>query len=93
VFVVDSKGKLVHSKMTREKTILIKNEDQISNLSVDLHILQQLRIFDESFGKTTFVHFERDEIHMLLFYVRDMVFCITCEQSLEAHRLLISQIK
>ena len=89
VFVIDSKGRLVHSKMARGKTILIKNEDQISNLSVDLQILRQLlRIFDESLGKTTFVHFEREKIHIMIFYIRDLVFCVTCERSLEPHNLV-----
>lgn len=89
VLVVDSKGRLVHNKMAKGKTILIKNEDQISNLSVDLQMLRQLlRIFDESLGKTTFVHFEREKIHILIFYIRDLVFCITCERSLEAHKLV-----
>lgn len=89
IFVVDSKGRLVHSKMARGKTILIKNEDQISNLSADLQILRQLlRIFDESLGKTTFVHFEREKIHILIFYIRDLIFCVTCERSLENHNLV-----
>lgn len=88
VLVVDSKGRLVHNKMAKGKIILIKNEDQISNLSVDLQVLRQLLcIFDESLGKTTFVHFEREKINILLIYIRDLVFCVTCERSLDTHQL------
>ena len=87
--VVDSKGRYLHSKMFSGKTILVKKEDQITNLSTDLHILRQLlRIFDESLGKTTFAHFEREKIHILIFYIRDLIFCITCERSLEDQKLI-----
>ena len=89
VLVVDSKGNTLHGKMTPSKTILVKNEDQVANLSTDLHILRQLlRVFDQSLGRTTFVHFERERIHILIFYIRDLIFCITCERSLEALRLI-----
>lgn len=87
--VVDSKGNTLHGKMAPGKTILVKSEDQIKNLSTDLHILRQLlRMFDQSLGRTTFVHFERERMHILLFYIRDLIFCITCERSLEAMRLV-----
>lgn len=89
VLVVDSKGNTLHGKMALGKTILVKNEDQITNLSTDLHILRQLlKMFDESLGRTTFVHFERERIHILMFYTCDLIFCITCERSLEALRLV-----
>ena len=73
--------------MAPGKTILVKNENQITNLSTDLHILRQLlKMFDQSLGRTTFVHFERERMHILIFYIRDLIFCITCERSLEALR-------
>lgn len=87
--VVDSKGNALHGKMAPGKTILVKKKDQLTNLSTDLHILRQLlRMFDESLGRTTFVHFERERMHILIFYIRDLIFCITCERSLEALRLV-----
>ena len=89
VLVVDSKGSALHGKMAPGKTILVKKEDQITNLSTDLHILRQLlRVFDQSLGRTTFVHFERERMHILIFYIRDLIFCITCERSLETLRLV-----
>jgi len=89
VLVVDSKGRYIHSKMSSGKTILVKKEDQITNLSTDLHVLRQLlRIFDESLGKTTFAHFEREKIHILIFYIRDLIFCVTCERSLEDQKII-----
>ena len=89
VLVVDSKGNTLHGKMAPGKTILVKSEDQITNLSTDLHILRQLlRMFDQSLGRTTFAHFEREKMNILLFYIRDLIFCITCERSLEALRLV-----
>src|SRR5690348_9714209 len=89
VLVVDSKGRYIHSKMSSGKTILVKKEDQITNLSTDLHVLRHLlRIFDESLGKTTFAHFEREKIHILIFYIRDLIFCVTCERSLEDQKII-----
>lgn len=89
VLVVDSKGSALHGKMASGKTMLVKKEDQITNLSTDLHILRQLlRVFDQSLGRTTFVHFERERMHILIFYIRDLIFCITCERSLETLRLV-----
>jgi|GEM_PF-1148654 len=89
VLVIDSKGNALHGKMAPGKTILVKKEDQITNLPTDLHILRQLlKMFDESLGRTTFVHFERERMHILMFYVRDLIFCITCERSLESLRLV-----
>lgn len=89
VLVVGSKGNTLHGKMAPGKTILVKSEDQITNLSTDLHILRQLlRMFDPSLGRTTFAHFERERMHVLIFYIRDLIFCITCERSLEALRLV-----
>lgn len=89
VLVVDSKGSALHGKMASGKTMLVKKEDQITNLSTDLHILRQLlRMFDQSLGRTTFVHFERERMHILIFYIRDLMFCITCERSLETLRLV-----
>lgn len=87
VLAIDSKGNTLHGKMAPGKTILVKNENQITNLSTDLHILRQLlKMFDQSLGRTTFVHFERERMHILIFYIRDLIFCITCERSLEALR-------
>ncbi len=89
VLVIDSKGNALHGKMAPGKTILVKKEDQVTNLPTDLHILRQLfKMFDESLGRTTFVHFERERMHILMFYVRDLIFCITCERSLESLRLV-----
>lgn len=88
VLVVDSKGKRLYGKMSNGKNALIKTEEQITNLPTDLHILKQLlKIFDESLGKTTFSHFERERIHILIFYVRDLIFCVSCERSLDPHRI------
>ena len=88
VLIVSSRGKPFYGKMAHGKTILIKSEEQITNLPTDLHILGQLlKIFDESLGKTSFIHFEREKIHILVFYIRDLAFCVTCERSLGAHEI------
>ncbi len=89
VLVVNSKGYNIHSKMSQNKTCLIKSEDQLTNLSSDLHILKQLlKVFDESLGKTTFIHFQREKIHILIFYVGDLIVCASCERSLSEQQII-----
>lgn len=87
--VVNSKGFQIYSKMAHGKTNLIKNEDQISNLSSDLHVLRQLlRMFDESLGKTTFTYFQREKIHIMIFHVSDLIICVSCERSLSDSQIM-----
>lgn len=87
--IVNSKGSHVYSRMANGKTHLVRNEEQITNLSSDLHILRQLlRMFDESLGSTTFTYFEREKIHVLIFYINDFMVCVSCERSLSHHQII-----
>jgi hypothetical protein len=89
VLIINSKGTYVHSKMATGKTNLVENEDQISNLSSDLYILRQLlKMFDKSFGKTTYIHFERERIHILIFYIKNLILCVSCERSLDGYQIM-----
>lgn len=89
VLIVNAKGSQLYSKMAQGKTNLIKNEDQVTNLSSDLHILKQLlKMFDESLGKTTFIHFQREKIHILIFYKGDLIVCVSCERSLSDNQIV-----
>ncbi|HET6458007.1 MAG TPA: hypothetical protein VFG24_03905 [Nitrosopumilaceae archaeon] len=86
VLVIDEKGNAIHSQIIT-KSFLIKNNQAIA-LSTDMVVLKRLlNLYDVIIGKNTFTHLIRDKVHVLIFYIKDWIFLVSCDRSTASHTI------
>ncbi len=79
VLVVDEKGTPLDTRVIT-KSFLIK-ENQAMPLATDMFVLKRLlALYDEIIGENTFTHLVRKHVHVLIFYVNDLMFLVICER-------------
>lgn len=85
---IDEKGKLIHDQVKKDKTLL-QNQEGLGKFSGELPIMRQMQeLFDESLGKTRFMHIIRDKVHQFIYYVDSMSIYITCERNTDPSKIV-----
>ncbi len=85
-FVTNEEGKVVCSKIATNSFLL--DENRLSVLGVDMQILRRLlKLYDELIGKNTSVHLVRDKVHILIYYLNDLIILVSCDRSIDRHKL------
>jgi len=79
VLVVDDKGNPIDSKVVT-KSFLIK-ESHAMPLAADMLVLKRLlALYDEIIGENSYTHLIRKHVHVLIFYVKGLIFLVSCER-------------
>ena len=80
VLIVDDKGTPIDSKVVT-KSFLIK-ESHSMPLAADMLVLKRLlALYDEIIGENTYAHLIRKHVHVLIFYVKGLIFLVSCERN------------
>ena len=78
--IIDENGKAIHTKVATESFLL--QEQYSSLLAMDMQVLRKLlKLYDETIGENTFVHLVRNKVHVLIFYVKEWIFMISCDRN------------
>ncbi|MBI3639156.1 MAG: hypothetical protein HY223_02465 [Thaumarchaeota archaeon] len=86
ILVIGENGKVVSNKIMT-KSFLVK-ENQAIMMATDMHVLKQLlKLYDEIIGKNTFAHLIREKVHVLIFYVKDWIFLISCDRNMSRREI------
>ena len=79
VLVVDEKGNPIDSKVVT-KSFLIK-EKHAMPLAADMIVLKRLlALYDEIIGENSYTHLIRKHVHVLIFYIKGLIFLVSCER-------------
>ena len=88
VGVIGEKGNILHGEIKEGKKILLSQKEQ-EVLSADLSVMKLMQgLFDDSLGRVTFMHTVRDKIHQVVYYIDDMMVCVSCERNIDGHKIV-----
>lgn len=86
VMIIDEQGKVVQSKITTKSYLL--RDEHASLLAMDMQVLRKLlKLYDEFIGENTFVHLIRKQVHVLIFYVKEWIFMVSCDRNTTRHKI------
>jgi len=85
---IDKKGELIYDRVKKDKNLL-QDQEGLGRFSSELPIVKQIQeLFDESLGKTRFMHIIRDKVHQFIYYVDNIIIYITCERNTDPQRII-----
>jgi hypothetical protein len=81
VAVIDKEGKEIESNVSTNE-FLLNVESQQKTLGFDMLILKKLfDLYDEILGTQDFAHLIREKVHVLLYYVKDLIIIVSCDRT------------
>ena len=88
VAIVDKEGREIASNVSTN-VFLLKQKSQQQTLGFDMLILKELfDLYDEVLGTQSFAHLMRERVHVLLYYVKNLIIVVSCERTTSHHKIV-----
>jgi hypothetical protein len=88
VSIIDKEGREIESNVSTNE-FLLKKEPQQKTLGFDMLILKKLfDLYDEVLGSQNFAHLIRERVHVLLYYVKDLIIVVSCDRTTSHHKIV-----
>lgn len=88
ISIVDKEGREIANNVSTN-AFLLKQKSQQQTLGFDMLILKELfDLYDEVLGAQSFAHLVRERIHVLLYYVKNLIIIVSCERTTSYHKIV-----
>ena len=88
ISIVDKEGREIANNVSTN-AFLLKQKSQQQTLGFDMLILKELfDLYDEVLGAQSFAHLVRKRVHVLLYYVKDLIVVVSCERTTSYHKIV-----
>ncbi|MGI0086565.1 MAG: hypothetical protein ACREBI_01200 [Nitrosotalea sp.] len=88
VAIIDKEGKEIGSNVSTNEFFL-KRESQQKTLGFDMLILKKIfDLYDDVLGTQNFAHLIRERVHVLLYYVKDLIIVVSCDRTISHHKIV-----
>ncbi len=86
VSIIDEEGREIANNVSTDVFLLKKSQQQ--TLGFDMLILKELfDLYDEVLGQQSFAHLMREKVHVLLYYVKNLIIVVSCERTTSHHKI------